>query len=259
MNGHGMNGQGVSGPGTSGQGVNTRRLVGWRWRRNPLRRPSDVLEAWVALLTAVLLVVGTATAAVMMFLSVTQQLAAQRYEHRPVAAVLLEPSDPAVAPPSEGGGPGARVHAEVRWTDGSGVPRTARTLVEPGRPAGSHVTLWVDGGDRFVPEPPSPGEAVGQGAMTAVLAASLVGAAVVALRHGAVALIDRRRARQWEFEWAELGPWWQEGATGRGPAPGPPGPADTPPPGPAASPGSASPGAVAPGGPDGPPPGPSGR
>jgi hypothetical protein len=34
------------------------RVRGWRWRRNPLRRRSDVVEAWTALAVAVLLLVG---------------------------------------------------------------------------------------------------------------------------------------------------------------------------------------------------------
>lgn len=34
------------------------RVHGWRWRRNPLRRHSDVVEAWTALIVAVLLLVG---------------------------------------------------------------------------------------------------------------------------------------------------------------------------------------------------------
>ncbi|MER7187064.1 3-deoxy-7-phosphoheptulonate synthase, partial [Streptomyces hyaluromycini] len=31
------------------------RVRGWRWRQNPLRRKSDVVEAWIALAVAVLL------------------------------------------------------------------------------------------------------------------------------------------------------------------------------------------------------------
>jgi hypothetical protein len=34
------------------------RLRGWRRRRNPLRRRSDVVEAWTVLAVAVLLFVG---------------------------------------------------------------------------------------------------------------------------------------------------------------------------------------------------------
>lgn len=220
--------------------VNTRRLPNWRWRRNPLRRPVDVLEAWVELVATVLLVVSGATAGLMMFVAVSVQLEEQRYEHRPVAAVLLERSDSPTAPPGDGGGPGdARVHAEVRWTDHDGVTRTARALVEPGLATGSEVTLWVDENGRFVPEPPGPGEATGQAALMAVLVAGLVGTAVLLGRRPVDAALDRRRALAWELEWAEYGPLWQQGSGGAGPGTAGPAPGrGDPPQAPGTGPGS---------------------
>src|SRR5207237_251923 len=45
----------LSGSG-GGEEVDMRtRVYGWRWRRNPLRRRSDVVEAWTVLVVAVLL------------------------------------------------------------------------------------------------------------------------------------------------------------------------------------------------------------
>ncbi|MBW8820836.1 MAG: hypothetical protein JF598_22125, partial [Streptomyces sp.] len=34
------------------------RVRGWRWRRNPLRRRSDVIEAWTVLAVAALMLLG---------------------------------------------------------------------------------------------------------------------------------------------------------------------------------------------------------
>ncbi|MFD0384984.1 hypothetical protein ACFQ2B_30250 [Streptomyces stramineus] len=36
---------------------------GWRWRRNPLRRPTDVLEAWVGVASVTLVMLAGPSAA----------------------------------------------------------------------------------------------------------------------------------------------------------------------------------------------------
>ncbi|MFD9903677.1 hypothetical protein ACFWX4_05310, partial [Streptomyces sp. NPDC059063] len=38
------------------------RKLGWRWRRSPLRRRSDVVEAWAVLLVGTVLILGVPAA-----------------------------------------------------------------------------------------------------------------------------------------------------------------------------------------------------
>ncbi|MGW3728091.1 Rv1733c family protein, partial [Streptomyces sp. NPDC000851] len=69
------------------------RVRGWRWRRNPLRRRSDVVEAWTALAVAVLLLLGAplagAVAAWWAHDEARSTAVAQRAERRHVRAEVL--------------------------------------------------------------------------------------------------------------------------------------------------------------------------
>ena len=62
----------------------------WRWRRNPLRRHADAVEAWVVLGTWLVTVLVGVLAGLTATRSVEDGLARERMEWRQVAARLAE-------------------------------------------------------------------------------------------------------------------------------------------------------------------------
>ncbi|MFI1711575.1 Rv1733c family protein [Streptomyces griseoruber] len=177
------------------------RMWWWRWRRNPLRRRSDVFEAWAGVV-AVMVVLLTAPV-----VGVTAAGAAERSAldqgrglHH-VSARLLED---ATAIPSRfsgtAGGEGAR--ATVRWTTSDGSSASGRASVAADSRAGSHTTVWLDDADRIQPAPPTPAQAEAQGA--ALGAASGMGTGVLVLGAWWVVRmrLDARRSVWWDRAWA---------------------------------------------------------
>jgi hypothetical protein len=178
-----------------------RRVRLWRWRRNPLRRREDVLEAWLVAAVAVLTVLGGVSAGLFAAEADARSLDAKRAERTPVTAVVLENA------PVPGSG-ATRVLADVRWTGADGTARTARTLVAPGTRAGTELTLWTDRDDRPTSAPPTPTEAAVESTLLGVLAGLATAGTVCGT--GAVLRwrLDRRRLARWDREWLLIGPRW---------------------------------------------------
>ncbi|MFI8348733.1 hypothetical protein [Streptomyces sp. NPDC085596] len=185
------------------------RSHGRRRRHNPLRRRSDVVEAWVVVLVAVLLCVvaplaGTA-AGLYTYDRARTHAEEQRAERHSVRAEVL--GRPA-ARPTVHGDRGHSYRAEVRWTEPGQKPRTAVAHVPAGTRAGDAVTVWFDGRGHTVAPPPNDiavwqhtvavGLGVAGGTATFVLLARAVERRV-ALRH---------RLDEWERAWARTGPRW---------------------------------------------------
>ncbi|MFC9157993.1 hypothetical protein ACFTT0_23775 [Streptomyces bauhiniae] len=186
----------------------------WRWRRNPLRRHGDLVEAWVVLLTWIFVVLGGALAGWAAASSVDAALAERRDQVHEVRAVLTGPA-PKTAP-SRGGYDDDRVWAKVRWTDGEGAVHTDKAKVSPGTPAGTTVDLWTDGTGRTVPPPASLAESMLQTVLTGVLVAQISGTAVWAGGRLVCGTLVRRRLAEWDEEWSRVGPEWRRLSGGRG-------------------------------------------
>ncbi|MEU2390928.1 hypothetical protein [Streptomyces sp. NPDC007369] len=194
----------------------------WRWRRNPLRRPTDLFEAWVAFaaLVCVLLVAPAVGCVTGLRVDGTLQRAAreQRQERYLVAAVVVRPAA-AEAPEGAGGAPAPQRQAPRRtqivaaWTapDGSSHQGTVPAAEEPPR-AGDRFRIWTDLRGRLVTRPLDPGSASAHAAVVGLAAA--VGAAVLAetarrivvrrLVHRRYLLLDRAWAAAWP-DWGRAG------------------------------------------------------
>ncbi|MGW4043484.1 Rv1733c family protein [Streptomyces sp. NPDC004721] len=190
--------------GRTGRGRTRRRL--WRWRRNPLRRHEDIVEAWAILVTWVVIVVGGAVAGTVAARATGQELAWQRADRHPVRAVLFTAA-PAATPTENAS---YQAPAKVRWTGPDGTTRTGQTLVSTDLPAGAAVTVWQDGRGHLTSEPPGPAEATAQ----ATLFGTSVALAFGGLVYGSTALVrrrlDRRRHDLWGAEWELVGPRWDQ-------------------------------------------------
>lgn len=183
----------------------TRRSWLWRWRPNPLRRRSDIVEGWLLLAVCGLAValgafVGAATAH-----GVERNLNERRAERHAVSAVLVQDAPATV---SATAGTGGQVWAEVRWTAADGSSRTGSARVEPGTDGGATVRVWLDRHGNVVPAPLDRDDAALQG--VALGTATAVGTAVTVSCLGWVVhgRAERRRMAAWDTEWARIGPQW---------------------------------------------------
>lgn len=177
----------------------------WRWRANPLRRRSDVVEAWIVLLAGVLMAVGATVVGVLAVLQVDHTAQRQAEQRRPVPAVVQHGvHDPAadavyVSPTSD------RARAPVSWQAPDGTHRTGTAPVHDGARAGETVRVWIGPNGNLTEKPSSPSMVGVQSAMAGGLAAGGVCVLVLTGRHLALARLNRRRAADWDRGLAELG------------------------------------------------------
>ncbi|MEV7736442.1 hypothetical protein AB0O75_30920 [Streptomyces sp. NPDC088921] len=177
----------------------------WRWRRNPLRRRADTVEAWVVLGAWLLTVLAGVLAGLGVSRSVEHQLAQERVEWRPVVARLVDQA-PGTADP--GTSNGERVWGKVAWTGADGSAHEGQVRVDPGSTQGTPVTVWTDARGRLMTQPATEGQARIRAAMIGVLVG--VSTAAVPFVGGRVlrGRMERRRLDQWNTDWAYFGPLW---------------------------------------------------
>ncbi|MFF5499227.1 hypothetical protein [Streptomyces aquilus] len=186
------------------------RVRGWRWRHNPLRRRSDVVEAWTTLVVVLLLLLVAPLAGALTARwahSEAQAVAAsQRADRHSVRAEVVG-GIPNELPTVQG----SRAHTfrtTVTWTEPGEGRRTATARVPAGSRDGDMVTVWFDSRGRNVPAPTN-AVSVWQHTVTmgACATAGTVGVILLgrlAVRHVAT----RHRLAEWEAEWARTEPEW---------------------------------------------------
>lgn len=173
----------------------------WRWRRNPLRRRSYLVEAWALLAVAVLALGGAVLTGSAVAVSSEHRFAHQYVERHRTSAVLT-------ADASKGEGYADQYWARAWWKAADGTSRTADTRVDAGAKTGSHVIIWTDGHGKIVAAPTSPTKARLESEFTGAAAACGVCVGVLAGWEIARCFTDRRRARRWADEWDVIGPRW---------------------------------------------------
>ncbi|MGW4911737.1 Rv1733c family protein [Streptomyces sp. NPDC004270] len=179
----------------------------WRWRRNPLKRRADTLEAWVLLgawlFTLLAGVLGGLAAA----RSVEDGLARERAEWHPVVAHVMDKAPGGSGPQSESSGR-ERVWARVGWTVADGSAHSGQARVAAGSKVGTPVTVWTDPQGHLVTRPPTASEAH----LRSALIGGLVGLSTAAVPFVAGLVVrgrlERRRMDRWDAEWSRLGPQW---------------------------------------------------
>jgi hypothetical protein len=186
------------------------RVRGWRWRRNPLRRRSDVLEAWMVVAVGLLLFVGAplagAVAGWWAHGEARAVAAEQRADRHRVRAEVLGRTPDSL--PSVQGGREHAYRATVRWTDPDSGLRTGTARVPAGTHRGEVIDVWFDGKGRSVLPPPDE-SAVWQHTLTLGLCATGGAVAgVLLVRSVARGALNRRRMAAWEREWALTEPQW---------------------------------------------------
>jgi hypothetical protein len=180
------------------------------WGRNPLRRRTDRIEAWVSAGLLAVFLVGApwawASAGRWVHQGGLREQHAQQSWHR-TPAVLL-----AATPPL----PGYEFRlawedtalVPARWQGPGGQPRSGKIPAPVGSQPGQVVQVWVDGSGRAT-GPPLLGPDLARRVIGAELLAP-VALAVVLLVLAAVVrwLLNRRRLASWGAAWASIGPRW---------------------------------------------------
>ena len=183
-----------------------RRLGG---DRNPLRRRSDLLEAWLIPAAIVVFLALSPLVAGLAAIGVRADNAAAQHMQQswhPVSAVLLRAAPgPAY---SDNGGNTWTVWVPARWTVG-GRHYTGNIPVPAGSRADSTQTVWLDRAGHVQVPPMNRPElrgALGTGILLALAALAVVVAVATRLFRW---LLDRKRMASWETAWLAVGPRWR--------------------------------------------------
>jgi hypothetical protein len=193
----------------------------WRWRHNPLRRTSDLVESWLALATLLLILFVAPVLGVLVGL-VTQDALQQsvREQHRSrhlVTATVAERLNRAAPAPDPEIASGREVRSRVvaDWTGPDGTPRhgPVATLLKSPVP-GDQFALWTDRHGRPAARPLDPATANTHAVLAALGAAMITAGLAEAVRRLIVWRLVRRRYVRWDQAWDRAGPDW--GRTGTG-------------------------------------------
>jgi hypothetical protein len=178
--------------------------------RNPLARAVDRAEATVviaAVLLALVLVPVMLALGSLTYANLAEQSEEQtRTRHETVAVLTEDAPEPSVGTRGEVISGNSTVAA--RWLLPSGATRTGLVEAADGSKAGAEVRIWLDESGKLVSAPMSTVDLVGAGVLVALfgwlIALGLIALAYWGLRN----MLDRRRYRAWDTEWARTEPDW---------------------------------------------------
>ncbi|MGY1785134.1 Rv1733c family protein [Geodermatophilus sp. SYSU D00698] len=177
----------------------------------PLERGTDRLQV-LGRLAVVLALPAAAPLAVTATTTTRQSLeaqaetqAAERHRGR---AVLLEDAPAALDPEGLGDRVAGAVPARATWPAPGGLPREGVLQVRPHTPAGTAVSVWVDGAGRVTREPMDPGTVPAAATAAGVLALVGVPLAAWTLHVVLCGCLDARRDRRWTEGWAAVEREW---------------------------------------------------
>jgi hypothetical protein len=193
----------------------------WRWRHNPLRRTSDLVEAWLALATLLLIlvaapVIGSLVGGVAQD-ALQQSVRDQRASRHLVTATVVRKlsRSPLDTDPETTSARDLRSRVVADWTapDGSGHHGSVLAdLKSPHR--GDHFRIWTDPHGRIAARPLDAATATTHAVLAGFGAAMLTAGAVEGCRRLVVWRMVRRRYARWDQAWDRAGPDW--GRTGTG-------------------------------------------
>jgi hypothetical protein len=192
----------------------------WRWRHNPLRRATDLAEAWVALVALVLIAVAAPVTGCLVGAAAQDSLQRsareQQHARRLVTATVVRDlgqapleTDPDTTTRE------ARNRVIADWTAPDGTLQRGPALTDLKSPhRGDHFALWTDPHGRITTRPLDSATATTH-AVLAGFGAALVAAALVdSGRRLIVWRMVRRRYARWDQAWDRAGPDWGKAGTG---------------------------------------------
>ncbi|QNP75591.1 hypothetical protein IAG44_05060 [Streptomyces roseirectus] len=199
------------------------RAIGglWRWRHNPVRRTTDLVEAWVAAgaLLLVLVVAPVAGTVVGSFVqdALLRSVRDQQSTRFEITATVVKElkANAFVTDPDAVSGRDARSRVEADWTapDGSAHHGPVTAALDTPHP-GDRFALWTDGEGRPMSRPLDAATANTHAVLAGVGAALCAAGLVEGARRTIVWSMVRRRYARWDQAWDRAGPDW--GRTGTG-------------------------------------------
>ncbi|MEV8552177.1 hypothetical protein AB0L04_20405 [Streptomyces glaucescens] len=192
----------------------------WRWRHNPLCRPTDLAEARLALTALLLLVLVAPLLGVLVGSAAQQDLHRAAREqrltrHQVTATVLrgLERDPPAADPGTLARDTRSRVLAGWTAPDGSARQGTVLARLRSARP-GDRFAVWTDPYGRLVSRPMDSATATTHAVLAGLGAALLAAGLTEAGRRLVLWHMVRLRHARLDRAWERAGPDW--GRTGAG-------------------------------------------
>ncbi|RLU89179.1 hypothetical protein CTZ27_22295 [Streptomyces griseocarneus] len=192
-----------------------------RWRSNPLRRRTDVLEAWVGLVAVVLmLLAGSAVGWVTGSLAhgaLRETVREQQLHRHQVMATAVQNLPVSTVEADRESASGREGHHRViaRWAaPDSRAQLSGVVAVRQPTPVGRRFSLWTDDHGRIAGRPMDDDTA----AVHAVLAGAAAAAGTAGLVEGARRLVVwrlvQRRYTQWDRAWEQAGHTWGRAGAG---------------------------------------------
>ena len=193
----------------------------WRWRRNPLRRTTDLAEAWLALVALLLIllvapVVGALAGGVAQD-ALQQSVRDQRKARHLVTATVVRKLDrsPMDTDPETSSSRDVRSRVIADWTGPDGTAQHGAALANLKVPhRGDHFGIWTDAHGRPTARPLDSATATTHAVLAGFGAAMFTAGLVEAARRLVVWRMVRRRYARWDQAWDRAGPDW--GRTGTG-------------------------------------------
>ncbi|MGW0629065.1 Rv1733c family protein [Streptomyces sp. NPDC002758] len=199
------------------------RAIGglWRWRRNSLRRTTDLAESWVALV-ALLLIVVVAPVIGSLVGSAAQDffqrsVREQRHTRHLVTATVVRKLDGGVLDPDPDSTASHDTRSRVLadWTAPDGTRQHGPVLANLKSPhQGDHFRLWTDPHGRMVSRPLDSETATTHAVLAGFGVAALTAGLVEGTRRMIVWRMVRRRYARWDQAWDKAGPDWGKAGTG---------------------------------------------
>jgi hypothetical protein len=188
------------------------RLVRLLWpHANPLARGVDRFESFTLLMVTmfsvflmpIMLVIGSLTHASLA--EKGEQEAGTRHE---VVATLIDDA-PLASADGHGDATIAKPMVRATWQQADASTWTGRVKASDGLRAGAKVNIWLDNRDNsVVPAPIKPIDAEAA-AMLLAFVGWLGAVGLLALaQFGVHRVLDRRRVRDWDEQWAQVEPDW---------------------------------------------------
>jgi hypothetical protein len=199
-----------------------RAIMGlWRWRHNPLRRATDLAEAWLGLAALLLIlvlapVVGSLIGGVAQD-SLQESVRKQRESRHLVSATVSRTLNrsPLEADPETSAGREMRTRVLADWTAPDGTAQHGPVMANLKNPrSGDRFTLWTDAHGRIVARPLDTATATTHAVLAGFGAALLLMGLVEGGRRLIVWRMVRHRYARWDQAWDRAGPDW--GRTGTG-------------------------------------------
>lgn len=186
----------------------------WGWRRNALRRKTDLAEAWAALVAAVLILLAAPAvgwaAGSLAHGALARTAQEQRAERHVVAATVVKvlPQPPIDSDPETASARDAQRRVLAQWTGPDGSRHEGTLGAHPGADPGETFRIWTDDHGQLRARPLDSATTATHAALAGIGAGAATAGLVDGARRLVVWRLMRRRYAQWDIAWERARQDW---------------------------------------------------